>query len=133
MNEQQYLLTCIAEAASEVVKDATKAIRFGLYDFNVHNGNIPNAQRLIQELNELNALVKLAGTKGFLDISMLGNEAIENNKIMKYEKYAQYARDCGTLDVDWDKPTTSKVCINKNVNGVCLQHNLHCGYPACEK
>lgn len=130
MNEQQYLLTCIAEEATEVTKDATKAIRFGLYDFNEHNGNVPNAQRLIQELNELIALVELAGSKGYLDLSMLNDQVVKNNKIMKYEKYAQYARDCGTLDIDCDK-IPKKICADKNINGVCNIRN--CTYPRCEE
>lgn len=130
MNEQQYLLTCIAEEASEVVKDATKAIRFGLYDMHQDNGNIPNAVRLIQELNELIALVELAGKKSYLDLSMLNDPVIKNNKIMKYEKYAEYARQNGTLDINWDK-LFAKKCSYKNVNGVCMTNK--CIYPDCEK
>ncbi len=132
MNEQQYLLTCISEEAVEVAKDATKAIRFGLYDMHKDNGMISNAVRLIQELNELIALVELAGTKGYLDLSMLNDPIIKNNKIMKYEKYAEYARQNGTLDINWDN-LERNVCSSKDVNGICPHRNSHCNFPKCEE
>ena len=31
------------------------------------------------------------------------------------------------------KAIVKKVCRNKNENGACSQHNLHCNYPDCEK
>lgn len=131
MNKEQYLLTCIAEEASEVVKDATKAIRFGLHDKNP-TAYANNAANIVQELTELIALVEYAGKEGYIDITLLNNEETKKQKIKKYLKYAEYARQCGRLDLDWFSDSPTQICPNKNVNGICPHHNLQCSYPDCE-
>lgn len=64
MTETEYLLVCLAEEASEIIKDVSKALRFGLDDV-APNGNT-NKQNLAMELTDLLAVYDLLEEDGTL-------------------------------------------------------------------
>lgn len=65
MNITEHLLVCLAEEGSEVTKDATKSLRFGLQDRNVLDPAGPtNVERLVAELNDLLAVADMLAGHG---------------------------------------------------------------------
>lgn len=98
MNKIEHLLTCLAEEGSEVTKDATKSLRFGLDDRNVLNPTGPtNRERLIDELNDLLGVAWLLVDEGVLPPNWINAE----KQIAKKEKvsiFMQYAKEHGALE-----------------------------------
>lgn len=93
MTRQEHLLTIIGEECAEVHQRCSKALRFGLEEVQ-HGQSLTNAQRIIQEFNDLVAVVKMMGedfTKGAFDLQAM--EAKEK----KVEKYLSYSAECGTV------------------------------------
>ena len=92
MNKQEYLLTCLSEEAAEMIKEATKALRFGLDD--TYMDNTPE-EKLRQEFNDLVAVIEMF--TGWDDIDVwIDRDAIEAKK-QKVEKYMKYSIDKGLL------------------------------------
>jgi hypothetical protein len=110
LSNEQYLLTCLAEEASEVseegaklVKRVTKALRFGLEE--IQKGQTEtNIERmigvigsLVYELNDLIAILELLGYEE-LDFGQVGeNNALEAKKV-KVAKYMELSRERGIID-----------------------------------
>jgi len=57
MNKQEYLLTCIAEEASEIIKETSKINRFGART--EYRDNEMPVTRLIREFTELCSLMDI--------------------------------------------------------------------------
>lgn len=65
MTRTEHLLAILAEEATEVAHRCTKALRFGLTEVQAgHKGD--NAQRLLEELGDLAAMVEMLGDEGHL-------------------------------------------------------------------
>ena len=97
MNKTEYLLSCIGEEAGEISQAVGKCLRFGLFDGNPNNKFIGNVVGLIQETNDLIALVELLGTHG-IDISKLNDPDIIETKKLKFEHFRDYSVRLGTCD-----------------------------------
>lgn len=101
MNEHTYTMTCAGEEAVELAlelairksltlnKRITKAIRFGM-DENEPNDPLDNTARILEEANDLYAVLDMLG------LFKPDPEAMERKK-EKVRRYAEYARNCGTL------------------------------------
>jgi DNA-directed RNA polymerase subunit RPC12/RpoP len=110
MNTTEHLLTCLAEECAEVAKDAAKSLRFGLEERNVLNPTGPtNRERLLDELNDLLAVVELMVERGILPADW-GDPAKRAAKRGKVLRFMSYAASVGALDranylawsaVDW--------------------------------
>jgi hypothetical protein len=93
MNKAEYLLTCLIEECSEVQKEATKALRFGLEDDWKERGT--QASRIAHEFCDLISVYDELVKEGLLeDVSTA--EMIEM-KQQRLDKYMGYARERGTL------------------------------------
>lgn len=91
MNTIEHLLTCLAEEGSEVTKDATKSLRFGLDDRNVLNPDGPtNRERLVDELNDLLGVAELCVAYGIIPPDWKKRRKIQA-KIVKVQKFMNYA------------------------------------------
>lgn len=88
MNRTEHMLTLISEEASEVVKDACKAIRFGLAD-KEPGQNDDNIRRLEREIAQLVAVADMMG--------LLIREEDKKIKVERVEKYMEISRRNGTL------------------------------------
>lgn len=95
MNIHDHLLVILSEECSEVTKEVSKSLRFGLKDFHPKYGNIPNDIRLSDELCDLMGVVEMLQEEGV--IPELSKEKIENKKI-KIKKYMNISRQLGKLD-----------------------------------
>jgi hypothetical protein len=84
-----YLLTCIAEECAEVAQRATKAIRFTL-DEKEPGQELTNKERLVQEFNDLYAIMEMLNEMGVID-EFINLEAIEKKKL-KVEKFWEYSK-----------------------------------------
>ena len=65
MNTTEYLLTCLTEECSEVIKDVCKAQRFGLDEIDPKTGEA-NKDKIAQEAIEIVAIVELLEEHGIL-------------------------------------------------------------------
>ena len=97
MNDKQYLLTILAEECAEVAQRASKAIRFGLEDpAGTQSGFPSNKERLLEELNDLLAVVELLFGEDYIDRDK------QKLKQQKIEKYTQLSKKLGLL---WENGT----------------------------
>lgn len=93
MTRQEHLLTIIGEECSEIHKECSKALRFGLED-KEPGQSLTNAQRIIQEFNDLVAVMSMMG-EDFLE-GAFDLQSLEVKK-MKVEKYLLYSAERGTV------------------------------------
>lgn len=98
MNRTKHLLACLSEECIEVSKEVHKAIRFGLDDRNVLDPTGPtNRERIIQELNDLAAVLSMCQTEGILPEKFRDEKAM-CNKRAKVEKFIEYAKEKGEIE-----------------------------------
>ena len=95
MTNLDHLLVCLIEECSEIIKDASKALRFGLQDFNPNDlEQKTNLSRIRTELNDLYGVIELLNEHHLeLDID---RELIDNKK-EKVKEYMKYAEERGRL------------------------------------
>lgn len=89
MTREQYLLVKLAEEASEVAQRALKASQFGVDE--VQKGQEQNnAERLYDELNDLNGILALLNShvSGFAYTPDPEAIKAKRNKLKKYKKLA---------------------------------------------
>ncbi len=91
MNNQEYLLVCLAEECAKVIQRVTKALRFGTSECQPGQ-ELTNEERLKYELTDLFTICHLLKDEG-IDISFEPSE----DKIKKVGNYMTYARLMGTL------------------------------------
>ncbi len=121
MNLKEYILTCIGEEGAEIAQASSKCLRFGMVDFHPQNGMQPNGDRLIQEVNDLIAMVEVLGENGFMDTSKLNAWEVKLAKKEKFYKYLGYSKDIGTYSEGLE-------CKGD------LKLNSHCGNcPRCRR
>lgn len=89
MTREEHLLVILLEECSEVTKEASKAIRFGMHEV-MPGQPLTNRDRILRELQDLYAVVEMLGLQG------VDRAAIELKKA-KVEKFMRYAKECGTL------------------------------------
>ena len=96
MNKVEYLLTCFTEECSEIQKECTKALRFGLDDNWKERGK--QRDRISHEFVDL-----LAVYEALVDAGLLETYSTEELITMiqakkeRLNKYMEYARERGTL------------------------------------
>jgi len=95
MNRGEHLLTILTEECAEVIQAATKASRFGMHE----QRDLPtsNYERLKAELNDIYAMVEMIQHE--FDIDLEPDQAAIKAKQNKVEKYLEYCKDLGTLNL----------------------------------
>ena len=94
MTENEYLLYKVAEECSEVAQMASKSAIFGLdetYALQDHT----NAERLMHEYTDLQAVIEMLQAKGVLPL--MDKSRIPEKKI-KVLKYMQYSKELGIVN-----------------------------------
>jgi len=94
MNRLQYLLTKLAEEATEVGQIALKTQQFGV-DEKMPGQPFTNAQRTHQELNDLFAIVDMLNDEFNFGFHIDGVHI--HNKKKKVNKYAAYSVELGQV------------------------------------
>ena len=98
MNVKEHLLTCLAEECSEVAKEVSKALRFGLNDkYPKDPDQRTNSQRIVDELNDLVAVVKMLEAEKILPDRCAFNYSKQYLKVGRVTKYMKYARKVKAL------------------------------------
>lgn len=100
-NLDEYLLICLAEECAEIQQRVTKALRFGLFEFEPGQP-YNNIQRLRDEINDLYGVLELTNEHDSdLILAKIDRKAVDAKKD-KVLKYMEYSRDQGTLEEDKD-------------------------------
>ena len=98
MNRTEHLLVVLSEECSEVAKEVSKALRFGLDDCNPNvilaEADITNSERITKEVADFIGIVEMLYDEGIIKRPILYD--IEEKK-KKVEKYLKYAATSGTL------------------------------------
>ena len=98
MNLSENLLTTLSEEAGEIVLHTSKALRFGLHD-GYPGSETTNAQDIVKEIEELNAVYEMLVDKGCLPrLSVSSIEKIRNSKKARVRERQGYSSDLGTLE-----------------------------------
>ena len=102
MNNRQHLLVCLAEECAEAQQAVSKALRFGLQD------GYPGTTRttcgdIACEINHLLAVVEMLQDAGALLHNNIPNRSCIENKKIKVQKFMEYAKNHGTLDIKESK------------------------------
>lgn len=94
MTLQEYLLVQLGEEAAEVAHACGKAARFGLNDD--YKGK-NDRQRLVEELNDLFALVELLQTHNILPLDAYNKQQVASKK-EKVRKWMEHSFYLGILN-----------------------------------
>lgn len=92
----QLLLVSLNEEANEIGQGVDKILRFGLTDKYPDSGSPTTRDKLIQELNDLMAVVDLLVEECVIPVAWK-NADMMREKQAKVEKYLQYSKDRGIL------------------------------------
>ena len=95
MNRVDQLLIVLAEEAAEVVQDTTKALRFGHTEIYQLTGQT-NVERLVNELNDLTAIVEMLQADGVIPENFIDREKIAKKKA-RVEHFLKYSHSLGRL------------------------------------
>jgi oligoribonuclease NrnB/cAMP/cGMP phosphodiesterase (DHH superfamily) len=93
MTRQEHLLTCLSEECSEVIKNVSKALRFGLDDQYLHLGTT-NRILIYHEVNDILAIVEMLKDEG---IVIIKDQSLIDSKIERVESFIKYAKEHGTI------------------------------------
>lgn len=95
MIRQDHLLTILGEECSEVAKEVSKALRFGLHD--AYEG-VSVSEKLQRELCEVLAVIEMLRQEGvLLGLQGYTAEAYRDAKRAKIERFLEYSRAVGRL------------------------------------
>lgn len=95
MTRKEYLLQVLSEECNEVGQRVSKALRFGL-DEKQSGQDLSNQDRLIQEFNDLIAVMEMLNGEVFLD--EIYNDEQQKAKRKKIEKYFDYSVELGIVE-----------------------------------
>ena len=96
MNKIEHLLTCLTEECAEIIKEADKALRFGLDDVNpFQKEKGTNRERIHNEIQDLYGVIELLNEAGVLP-SVIEVDRVKKKR-EKVEKYMKFAKELGTL------------------------------------
>lgn len=94
MDRTEHLLTILAEECNEVAQRCTKALRFGLDD--IEPGQpMPNRDRIVQEFNDLYALMEMLQAEDHIDRVI--DRMYIRNKTARVEEYLKLSEKNGCL------------------------------------
>lgn len=97
MTLSEYMLTCLIEECSEIIKDATKAQRFGLDDI-APGSEQTNAEKIAHEVNDLIGIITMLKGNKLLSSAILFNQDEVEAKIIKVKKWMKYSIEKGFLE-----------------------------------
>jgi len=91
MTRKEHLLVTFAEECAEVIKEVSKALRFGLDD-HAPDTTETNRERITNEFNDLFAVMVMLQDEGVIkEKDLLTTEAIEAKR-KKVEHFMQYSK-----------------------------------------
>ena len=100
MTRREHLLVRLSEECSEVIKEVSKILIFGMDDIPPEKKLEPNSKRLTQEIVDVFALIDMLKEDGFPMEVLDSEESMETamqQKRDKVEHYLEYSREKGLL------------------------------------
>ncbi len=98
MTRKEHLLIILAEECSEVIKNVSKALRFGLDD-KEPNQDYTNSERITEELHDIIAVIEMLRDEECLKRERTGKVlAAFKLKQEKVERYLEYSKERGTFN-----------------------------------
>ncbi len=98
MTRQEHLLTILSEECAEVIKEVSKALRFGLDD-KKSGQTFTNSEKITGELHDIIAVVEMLRDEGCLKRERTTKVlAAIKWKQEKVEQYLEYSEKRGTLN-----------------------------------
>jgi len=93
MNREEHLLVILGEESSEIIKDISKSLRFGIFSYEPGQ-ELDNREKIENEIADFLGVVEMLQDDG-----IIGEISIEKIKIKKekVEKYLQISKNIGTL------------------------------------
>ncbi len=99
LNVTEYLLTCLNEECSEIIKITDKALRFGLKDHDhTREYVVTNLEELAEEIIDFTGVVKKMIQHGIFNIEDVVNVDKADQKMFKIERFMKYSRANGCLE-----------------------------------
>jgi hypothetical protein len=96
MNKNEHLLVILAEECSEISKDVSKSLRFGLDEWSPYDPEqLPNRHKISQEITDLLAVAEMLVEEGV--IGKFDERVFIDRKKEKVKKYMEYSKNAGTL------------------------------------
>lgn len=93
MNRADQLMIILCEESAEVIQATTKALRFGPTEVYPETGQ-SNVDRLVDELNDMQAVIWMLQAEGVLPAKITDLNKIEAKRA-KVEKYIAYSHSIG--------------------------------------
>lgn len=101
MNKREYILNQLSQECVEVCKEISKALAFGLYDFNPNESpSVSNRDKIESELNDLLGAIDYAIQEKCLDSRKIFSKAGRKRKLGKIFFWMKHAEDIGALKDD---------------------------------
>ncbi len=113
MTRTQMLLTILMEECAETSQRASKGIRFTLEEIQPkQKEQLTNAQRLIQEFNDIVAMMEMLQEDGAID-KVIDRTAIAKKKA-QVEKWMKHSVKMGTVERDVKPVKINKHYVHKH-------------------
>ncbi len=97
MNRAEHMMTTAAEEAMEVGHRITKAMRFGVDEFQPGQ-EMTNAERVLDEFHDLFAMLTLMSTEGVMPLDhLIPDRSRLMRKREKFERFLAISAEQGTL------------------------------------
>lgn len=98
MQQFENILVTISEECAEIQQAVSKALRFGLENHHPNNPDVTNADDIVFEFIQLQALIEhLQGYEMLPQWDDFTVQTMKNNKIRNVAKWQEVSFDCGTL------------------------------------
>lgn len=99
LNYREYLLTCLSEECAEIQQLVGKSLRFGLDSHHPQDENqVQNHIKLVQELNDLFAIVQMLDEDGVYPDIPVWNEDMIKAKVEKVKHFMKISKDLGKME-----------------------------------
>lgn len=121
MNTSEHLLTVVAEECAEVAQRVSKALRFSLGEIQAGQ-SLTNAERIIQEYDDLRGAVLMCQDEGILPYSDLCRINAKRSKIKCYLKYSSAVGALTDYPANPTADTTAKlVSMQRLLNDALIE------------
>lgn len=99
MQQFENILVTVSEECAEIQKAVSKALRFGLGNHHPDELDVTNADNILYEYIQLQALIEILQEHELLPTwDEFTAQTMKNNKIRDVAKWQEVSFDCGTLE-----------------------------------
>ena len=102
MTKKEYLLTVAMEECAEIQQAISKALRFGMGNYNPNDPDkTTNEENILTEYYQLRGVFSMLFDNKILNgIDEASRRSIMTDKIQKVKRYMGFSQECGSLTGD---------------------------------